>query len=232
MGEQQACSPNNTCGAGLICRDALCVNATDSGGESDVGSVQAAGDGPSSDTAGVSLDGALREVPLLDAKIDALWITFNDCATYPMSCTTGGNEPSRTFDGTPYCTKGTTAARAKGDFGSGMTLGFLGAAAGGSFDAAGAGIVGLAFDITGQSPPLLNVDVQSQSLTPKVLALGTFGKAPLGQRSVVLFDHLTTYAGSTPVDPATLSALAVVVLVQPVPVAFDYCVANVAVIKR
>ena len=176
--------------------------------------------------------GGFSEVPLASAGIDPLWTTYNDCAADPKNCTTGANEPYRDFDNQPYCTKGTAARFDGSNFGAGIVLGFGGTGPENSFDAIAAGIAGFSFDITGVSPAAVLVEMQSAKLTPDVLAWGHYGDATLGKRTAVTFDELTTYPDSTPVDPHTLTLVSFSVVAGPAAIPFDYCIANVKMLKR
>jgi hypothetical protein len=200
--ETQDCYPNQTCNAGLTCLSDLCVRLTEAGE---------------------------REVPLSATGIVAGsgWYTTTDCKVDPLNCTAGGNEAPRDFDGTPFCTKGRTAVSDGNNFGASLVLRFRP-----EFDAAAAGIIGFAFDLTGTSPPEVEVSLQSPRPTPTTLAGGFAGKQPVGQRATVRFADLMLYIFNAPLDPSRIALIGFGLVPGDVPIVFDYCVANVSVIKR
>jgi hypothetical protein len=239
--ERQSCYPNQTCNAGLICRSDLCVKMTEPNDGSapapDTGALSTIEGGGLAtpdhidqqfDAAGTPLEGGLREIPLPDVNAGAYWSVGNDCLDDPRNCTIGGNEPDRNFDGAPYCTKGTTARFDNMNWGVSMVLGFGGT----GINATAAGIVGFAFDLTGTSPPGVDVETQSETLSLGTFAVGSYGTAQLGKRSFALFDQQTTPPGAVRFDPSKLILLSFHVSAQADPVAFDFCVANLTAVER
>jgi hypothetical protein len=198
--ETQACYPNQTCNAGLTCLSDLCVRLTEAGE---------------------------LEVPLSSTGIVAGWYTTTDCRVDPANCTAGGNEAPRDFDGTPFCTKGHTAASDGRNFGASLVLRFRP-----EFDATAAGVIGFAFDLTGTSPPEIEVAVESPRPTPTTLAGGFAGKQPVGQRARVRFADLVLNGLDAPLDPSHIALIDTALVVVDVPIVFDYCLAHFSVIKR
>jgi hypothetical protein len=168
---------------------------------------------------------AANEKPLTMLKAGASWLTVNDCDVDPGNCTTGGNEQPKPFDGSQFCTKGRTAKADGKNFGTSLGLAFVP-----ELNAVAAGAVGFSFDVTGTSPMTVQFSVQSPQTTK--LKLSTAGMVPVGGRSSVRFDALTTDPSNLPVEPNDISLLEFDVLVDTAPVTFDYCVANVAIITR
>jgi hypothetical protein len=172
-------------------------------------------------------DGSPREVPLLQVTRDGYWTNFNDCSEHPANCTSGGaNEPYRAFDGTPYCTKGMTAPSDGLNYGAGLTLQF-GDALSNGFNAVAAGVIGMAFDITGTSPPMLRVDLLPASPFSSLAAQPNVGRAPVAARGILLFDRV-----SPPINLSRIGAVTLMAEVTDQRAPFDFCMANVTMLKK